>query len=182
MARTKNATRHSTGKFRPVVQLAAKKAAARSQQTVRRVYRRPSGAKALQEIKQLQKKTNLLLRRAPFYRLVREITNDYKSDVKFQRSALEALQHAAEGYLVRLFESAFRCAIHCKRVTVNEKDIRLCMLFQTAQYNSYDSKGVVQANQLSVADIEKIKDRSLKAKKARKKKLNESSTAATQRY
>ena len=181
MARTKNATRHSTGKFRPTVQLAAKKAAAR-QPTVRRVYRRPSGAKALLEIKALQKKTNLLLRRAPFYRLVREITNDYKVDVKFQRSALEALQHAAEGYLVRLFERCFRCAIHSKRVTVNHKDIRLCMLFETGEYAHYNNSGRVAGTQLSTDEIEKIKDKSLKAKNDRKKTLRERSTAATQRY
>jgi histone H3 len=58
-------------------------------------------------------------------RLVREMAQDHKTDLRFQKLALEALQHAVEAYLVGLFEDANLCAIHAKRVTVFPKDIHL---------------------------------------------------------
>jgi histone H3 len=80
---------------------------------------------ALQEIRRYQKSTEMLIRRAPFHRLVREIACDYKTDLKFQSAALAALQEAAESYLVGLFEDTNLCAIHAKRVTIMPKDIQL---------------------------------------------------------
>ena len=59
---------------------------------------------ALREIRRYQKGTELLLRKLPFARLVREIAQDFKSDLRFQAKALEALQHATEDYAVGLFE------------------------------------------------------------------------------
>ena len=58
-------------------------------------------------------------------RLVREIAQDFKSDLRFQGSAVLALQEAAEAYLVGLFEDTNLCAIHAKRVTIMPKDIQL---------------------------------------------------------
>ena len=58
-------------------------------------------------------------------RLVREIAQDYKTDLRFQSSAVLALQEAAEAYLVGLFEDTNLCAIHAKRVTIMPKDIQL---------------------------------------------------------
>jgi histone H3 len=83
------------------------------------------GTLALIEIRRYQKSTELLIKRAPFQRLVREIAQDYKTDLKFQVAALGALQEAAEAYLVDLFEDANLCAIHAKRVTIMPKDIQL---------------------------------------------------------
>jgi histone H3 len=57
--------------------------------------------------------------------LVREIAQDYKSDLRFQSSAIQALQEAAEAYLVSIFEDTNLCAIHAKRVTIQNKDIQL---------------------------------------------------------
>nr|pir hypothetical protein W09H1.2 - Caenorhabditis elegans [Caenorhabditis elegans] len=68
---------------------------------------------------------NLLIRRAPFQRLVREIAQDFKTDLRFQSSAVMALQEAAEAYLVGLLEDTNLCAIHAKRVTIMPKDIQL---------------------------------------------------------
>ncbi|KAK7249555.1 histone [Aureococcus anophagefferens] len=62
---------------------------------------------------------------APFQRLVREIAQDFKTDLRFQGSAVLALQEAAEAYLVGLFEDTNLCAIHAKRVTIMPKDIQL---------------------------------------------------------
>ena len=61
----------------------------------------------------------------PFQRLVREIAQDFKGDLRFQGSAVLALQEAAEAYLVGLFEDTNLCAIHAKRVTIMPKDIQL---------------------------------------------------------
>ena len=83
------------------------------------------GHLALQEIRHYQKCTNLLIRKLPFQRLIRELAQQFKVDVRFRSSALMALQEAAEAYLVRLFEDTNLCAIHAKRVTIMPKDIQL---------------------------------------------------------
>jgi histone H3 len=64
-------------------------------------------------------------RRVPFQRLVREIAQDFKTDLRFQSVAILALQEAAESYLVRIFEDTNLCAIHGKRVTIMPKDMQL---------------------------------------------------------
>ena len=66
-----------------------------------------------------------MIRKQPFQRVVREIAQYYKSDLKFQSNALQALQEGAEAFLVELFENANLCAIHAKRVTIMIKDIQL---------------------------------------------------------
>ena len=76
-------------------------------------------------VRRYQKSTDLLIRKLPFQRLVREIAQDFKSDLRFQGSAVLALQEAAEAYLVGLFEDTNLCAIHAKRVTIMPKDIQL---------------------------------------------------------
>lgn len=83
------------------------------------------GTVALREIKRYQKTTDLLIRRLPFQRLVRETTSDIKPGLRFQTAALAALQEACEAYLIALFEDTNLCAIHAKRVTIMTKDIRL---------------------------------------------------------
>lgn len=83
------------------------------------------GAAALQEIRKYQKTTELLIRKLPFQRLVREISQEFKTDLRFQSSALLALQEAAESYLVNLLEDVNLCAIHAKRVTIMKRDIDL---------------------------------------------------------
>ncbi|XP_003368083.1 histone H3, embryonic, partial [Trichinella spiralis] len=67
----------------------------------------------------------LLIRKLPFQRLVREVAQDYKTELRFQSSAVFALQEAAEAYLVGLFEDTNLCAIHAKRVTIMPKDVQL---------------------------------------------------------
>ncbi|THU80522.1 histone H3 [Dendrothele bispora CBS 962.96] len=83
------------------------------------------GAVALREIRRYQASTELLIRKLPFQRLVREIAQDFKRDIRFQSSAIKALQEAAEAYLVDLFEATNACAIHAKRVTIQPKDMAL---------------------------------------------------------
>lgn len=71
------------------------------------------------------KKTTKPKRKLPFQRLVREIAGDFKADLRFQVSALLALQEGSEAYLVGLFEDSNLCAIHAKRITIMPKDIQL---------------------------------------------------------
>ncbi|MCO5609823.1 hypothetical protein L7F22_064055 [Adiantum nelumboides] len=79
--------------------------------------------KALQEIRHYQKTADLLICKAPFARLVKEIMQSYQMTYQIQRIALEALQEAAEYQLVFLFEDTNLCAIHAKRVTIMPKNI-----------------------------------------------------------
>ena len=79
----------------------------------------------LREVRHYQKSTDLLIRKLPFQHLVHEIAQDFKNDLRFQGSAILALQEAAEAYLVGIFEDTYLCAIHTKRVTIMPKDIQL---------------------------------------------------------
>jgi len=88
-------------------------------------HRYRPGTVALREIRRYQKSTELLIRKLPFQRLVREIAQEFKTDLRFQREAIDAVQEAAEAYLVGLFEDTNLCAIHAKRVTIMPKDIQL---------------------------------------------------------
>ena len=99
---------------------------------VKKRYRYRPGTVALKQIRQYQKSTDLLIRKLPFQRLVREIASDSEviksplcGKVRFQSAAIMALQEAAEAYLVGLFEDTNLCAIHDKRVTIMPKDIQL---------------------------------------------------------
>eukprot|EP00798_Chlamydomonas_sp_ICE-L_P013371 gene13371-biopygen22497 len=98
MARTKQTARKSTGGKAPRKQLATK--AARKSAPATGGVKKP-------------------------HRLVREIAQDFKTDLRFQSSAVLALQEAAEAYLVGLFEDTNLAAIHAKRVTIMPKDIQL---------------------------------------------------------
>ena len=92
---------------------------------IKKPHRYRPGTVALREIRKYQKSTELLIRKLPFQRLVREITQDWKTDLRFQSSAMLALQEAAEAYLIGLFEDTNLCAIHAKRVTIMPKDMQL---------------------------------------------------------
>ena len=84
-----------------------------------------TGTVALREICRYQKTTEILIRKLPFQRLVREIAYDFKKNSGYQGSAMLALQEVSEAYLVGLMEDTNLCAIHSKRVTIMPKDIQL---------------------------------------------------------
>lgn len=141
MARTKQTARKSTGgtgakhprtqidhikKREPVATDALKK-------KIKRKVKR--GTKALREIRQFQRGTDLLIRKAPFQRLVREITQSVAGDLRWQVQAVLALQEAAEAYLVGLFDDTNLCAIHAKRVTVMPKDMQLASRLRNDRCN-----------------------------------------------
>ena len=126
MARTKQTARKSTGGKAPRKQLASK-AASKSTPTegAKKNRRYRPGTVALREIRRYQKTTDLLIKKAPFQRLVREVAQDFKADLRFQSSAVMALQEASEAYLVGLFEDTNLCAIHARRITIMPKDMQL---------------------------------------------------------
>ena len=97
-----------------------------SQQGKPKVHQYRPGTVALRKIRWYQKLTELLIRKLPFQRLVREIAQDLgKMNMRFQSGAIMALQEASEAYLVSLLEDSNLCTIHAKRVTIMPKDIQL---------------------------------------------------------
>ena len=127
MARTKQTARKSTGGKAPRFQLAPK--AARKQAPsaggVKRPHRYRPGTVALREIRRYQKGTELLIRKLPFLRLVKEIVRSYNDELRCQSTAVLCLQEAAEAYLIGLFEDTNLCAIHARRVTIMPRDLHL---------------------------------------------------------
>jgi histone H3 len=92
---------------------------------VKKAHRFRPGTVAFREIRRYQQSTELLIRKLPFQRLVREIAQDYTTHLRFQTSAIQALQEAAEAYLVGLFEDSNLCAMHAKRSCITVKDLHL---------------------------------------------------------
>lgn len=131
MVRTKQTARKSTGGKTPKIYKiletktknlknkgmhlpAVGRAKVKSEKTDRKRKYRP-GTLALKEIRRYQKTTELLLKTMPFQRLVREVTQNFKADFRYQANALQALQEATEAYIVGLFEDTNLCAIHARR-------------------------------------------------------------------
>ena len=126
MARTKQTARKSTtGGKSPRKQLVTKAARAALPGAVKRPHRYRPGTVALRDIRRYQKSTELLIRKLPFQRLVREIAAGISKDLRFQSVAILALQSAAEAYLVGLMEDTNLYAIHARRVTIFPKDMQL---------------------------------------------------------
>ena len=127
MVRTKQTARKSTGGKAPRKQLAGIAARKKTPMYggIKIPHRYRPGTVALREIRKYQKSTDLLIQKLPFQRLVREVAQDYKCDLRFQTTALLALQEAAEAYMVGLMEDTNLCAIHAKRVTIMPKDMQL---------------------------------------------------------
>ena len=140
MARTKQTARYNTpgktlritGRELPTRESNVKKLtvkAARKQGItaggVKKPHRYRPGTVALREIRRYQKSTDLLIRKLPFQRLIREIAVDFKQDLRFQSSAILATQEVSEAYLTGIFEDSNLCAFHAKRVTIQPRDIQL---------------------------------------------------------
>ena len=124
MARTKQTARKSTGgkTSHSVGTKAPSKATAGG---VRKPHRYRPGTVAIREIRRYQKSADLLIRKLPFQRLVRELSQDFMTDLRWTGPAILALQEASENYLVGLFEDTQLAAIHTKRVSIKADDMQL---------------------------------------------------------
>lgn len=130
MARTKQTARQSTGGKAPrrcdLPTKQARATTAKQQARVKKPHRYRPGTVALREIRKYQQSTDLLIRKLPFQRLVRDIAAEITGgQMRFQSQAVLALQETAEAYLVGVFEDSNLCALHAKRVTIMPKDMAL---------------------------------------------------------
>ena len=119
MARTKQTARKTDATTVPRKQLASKAVRKSKPATggVKKPRRYRPGTVALREIRRFQKSTELLIRKLLFQRLVREIAQECNKDIRFQTSAIWALQEATEAYLVGLFEDTNLAAIHTMKAS-----------------------------------------------------------------
>ena len=139
MARTKNVARktatnvHRPAKVSKKSELKPKKSGSKKAKKfegsgssgVKKPFKYLPGTVALRDIRRYQKGTELLLRKLPFQRLVREIAAQAKEGLRFQASAVLAMQEATEAHMVNLFADTCLCAIHGGRVTIMPRDIQL---------------------------------------------------------
>ena len=103
--------------------------AAQLPQKVKKPHRFRPGTVALREIRRYQKSTEPLLRKAPFQRLVREIAQDFKPDLRFTETSMEAFQCATEELMVEMLQESQRFAIAAKRITINDRDWKLAIRY-----------------------------------------------------
>ena len=130
MVRTKFSSADSLGN-----PLMARKHPRKPEGKVKKPYRYRPGTVALRQIRKYQKSTELLIRKLPFQRLVKEVVRELypTADYRFQSTAVLALQEASESFLVSMFDDVNCIAIHGKRVTIQVKDVhvqiwkRLCL-------------------------------------------------------
>ena len=92
---------------------------------VKKSFRWRPGTVALRQVKRLQKSTELLIAKAPFSRLVREIAEGHKAGLRFASSALAAIQEATEAFVISLLSDANLAALHANRVTALPRDLQL---------------------------------------------------------
>lgn len=86
----------------------------------------PNRKKWQYEIRKYQKSTDMLIRKLPFARMVKEISHEITPfEFRWSPNAIEALQQASEAFVVGLMEDGLLCAIHAKRVTLMTKDLQL---------------------------------------------------------
>jgi histone H3 len=111
---------------RQLGQKKAKKAASGSGSSgMKKSFRWRPGTVALREVRRLQKSTDLLVAKAPFSRLVREIAESHKAGLRFQSTAVAAIQEATEAFVVSLLSDANLTALHANRVTALPRDLQL---------------------------------------------------------
>ena len=132
MARTKQTARKSTGgkpSRKGLATIAARKSAPATG-GVKKPHRYRPGTVALREIRRYQKSYDILVPKAPYMRLFREVLQDHKSDMRVQAAASLAAQEMLEAFLVQRFEDSNLSAIHAKRVTIMPKDLQLAQRIQ----------------------------------------------------
>lgn len=96
-----------------------------------------AGVRALREIKRMQESDQLLIPRAPFKRLIMELTRDRATDVRNTFLSYFALQTAAESYIINVLKQAYLITLHSKRATLTIKDIQLARSIMASTTDAY---------------------------------------------
>ena len=117
---------------------------ATSTRGIKRPHCNRPGMVVLREIRRYQKSTECLIKRSPFQKLIREISQEYRVcpqgpgtpsiQMRFQSTAIATLQEAAENFIVGLFEDVNLSAVHAKRVTVMLQDVRIALRIRGDHY------------------------------------------------
>ena len=139
MARTKQTARKSTGGKAPrgtYYTQHGRKMGRPLTGKMRQPHKWKWGTRAIREIRRYQKGYELLIRKLSFQRLVREVAQDIKPDLRFQSTALLALQEASESFVVKMFQQVNLAAIHGGRVTIQPKDMKLWARMKGGDYES----------------------------------------------
>lgn len=137
MARTKQRPAKSTAVKTPAAKKPPVKAVLTDLEGANKKHRYRPGTVALREIRKYQKSTDLLLRKLPFARLCREVSNSLAPEpFRWTAEALLAMQEACEDFITHLFEDCNLCAIHAKRVTIMVKDIQLARRIRGPVYGA----------------------------------------------
>ena len=97
----------------------------RTKKSTKKSTRRKPGKVALKEIKKYQSTGSLLLPKAPFRRIVRDMFQQFFGDLKLAAGIFDPLQEAAEAYLVSLFQDANLLCVHAHRQTITPKSIQI---------------------------------------------------------
>jgi len=119
---------NSVGKSGPTKKTAAKSEEEGEGDEVKKPHRFRPGTKAIRSIRYQQKFSECLaIPKINFERLVREICQAYKEDLRFSEGVFELLQLVVEEYIVVLCKKAYNCAIHAERTTIKAKDILLVL-------------------------------------------------------
>ena len=140
MARTKQTARKSTGGTTSRVHyrtVKGRRMGLQEKGRVRKPRRWRSGTVALREIRRYQKGYELLIKKLPFQRLVREVAHKINPGLRFQSTAILALQEASENFLVNMFQQVNLAAIHGGRVTIQPKDMMLWNRMKGGGYEDY---------------------------------------------
>ena len=116
---------------------------------IKKPHRYRPGMVALREIRRYQRYTENLIKRTPFQKLIREISQEYRIcpdgpgtpsvQVHFQSTAIAALQEAAENFIVGLFEDVNLLAIHARCVTIMPRDIHKALCIKGDHHRWYIS-------------------------------------------
>ena len=93
--------------------------------TETRKKKKKASRNAIKEIRNEQKRTNLIIPSAPMQRLISEIAGNYRANLRFKKEAYTALHTAAEDMLIELLEKANTCAVSSERETIQPKDMYL---------------------------------------------------------
>jgi histone H3 len=113
---------------------------------VKKPHRYRPGTVALREIRRFQKSTDVVIRKLPFQRLVREITQNLYpgKDLRFQSLSMLALQEASEAYLIGMLEDTNLAAMHAKRVTIMPRDMILARRIHGELYIKPNEDGLTK--------------------------------------